>query len=373
MLQSTVANYLSPEDDPVNLLAARMNPNIAAQGAKARANMAPPNSIMDPRYPAWKKSQDDAELLMLISDMALSAIPLAGPAARGAMATGRALAPTAGKVTENYLVRSGGILPMDTWHGSPHRFPPTAKNPLGEFDPMKIGTGEGAQAYGHGFYLAENPGVAKGYQDALQTTDTLLNGKKVFPIDPNFSAASSISANGYDTALAMARRGATEQFLTPEGRAHSAVLAKQIEALKGANIKNAPSGNLYKVDLPDEHIAKMLDWDKPLSQQAGMAKAFEKAFKDYAEIYANTPQTKTAFYDAVNSLKSGDMTGEGAYKSLARIIGGKENADTVSNVLKREYGIPGIRYLDQGSRAGGSGTSNFVVFDPAHMNIIGRE
>ena len=35
--------------------------------------------------------------------------------------------------------------------------------------------------------------------------------------------------------------------------------------------------------------------------------------------------------------------------------------------------IPGIRYLDQGSRAGGAGTSNFVVFDPAHMNIIGRE
>ena len=24
-------------------------------------------------------------------------------------------------------------------------------------------------------------------------------------------------------------------------------------------------GQLYKVDLPDEHIAKMLDWDKPLS------------------------------------------------------------------------------------------------------------
>jgi hypothetical protein len=157
-----VANYLSPEDDPVNLLAARMNPNIAAQGAKARANMAPPTSIMDPRYPAWKKSQDDAELLMLMSDIALSAIPLAGPAARGAMATGRALAPTAGKVTENYLVRTGGILPMDTWHGSPHRFPPTAKNPLGEFDPMKIGTGEGAQAYGHGLYLAEKGSASPG-------------------------------------------------------------------------------------------------------------------------------------------------------------------------------------------------------------------
>ncbi len=36
-------------------------------------------------------------------------------------------------------------------------------------------------------------------------------------------------------------------------------------------------------------------------------------------------------------------------------------------------GVPGIRYLDAGSRSGGKGTSNFVVFDPKHMNIIGRE
>ena len=28
-----------------------------------------------------------------------------------------------------------------------------------------------------------------------------------------------------------------------------------------------PRGSLYKVDLPDSAIGKMLDWDKPLSQQ----------------------------------------------------------------------------------------------------------
>jgi len=31
----------------------------------------------------------------------------------------------------------------------------------------KIGTGEGAQAYGHGLYFAENEGVARSYRDAL--------------------------------------------------------------------------------------------------------------------------------------------------------------------------------------------------------------
>jgi hypothetical protein len=109
MLQSTVANYLSPEDDPVNLLAARMNPNIAAQGAKARASMAPPTSIMDPRYPAWKKSQDDAELLMLMSDIALSAVPLAGPAARGAMATGRAAGRIATEIANAEMAGRAGL------------------------------------------------------------------------------------------------------------------------------------------------------------------------------------------------------------------------------------------------------------------------
>jgi len=33
---------------------------------------------------------------------------------------------------------------MTAFHGSPHRFAPTPKNPLGEFDASRIGTGEGA-------------------------------------------------------------------------------------------------------------------------------------------------------------------------------------------------------------------------------------
>ena len=41
------------------------------------------------------------------------------------------------------------------WHGSPHKFD--------AFDSSKIGTGEGAQAYGHGLYLAESPEVAGSY------------------------------------------------------------------------------------------------------------------------------------------------------------------------------------------------------------------
>ena len=59
-----------------------------------------------------------------------------------------------------------GAGPIRAYHGSPYDFD--------QFAVSKIGTGEGAQAYGHGLYFAENEKVAKSYRDALATVD---NGK----------------------------------------------------------------------------------------------------------------------------------------------------------------------------------------------------
>ena len=50
-------------------------------------------------------------------------------------------------------------LAMTLFHGTPHKF--------NKFDLSAIGTGEGAQAFGHGLYFAENPGVAGQYKDTL--------------------------------------------------------------------------------------------------------------------------------------------------------------------------------------------------------------
>ena len=43
--------------------------------------------------------------------------------------------------------------------------------------------------------------------------------------------------------------------------------------------------------------------------------------------------------------------------------------ETVSKHLS-DAGIKGIRYLDEGSRKSGKGTSNFVVFDPSNVKIL---
>ena len=58
--------------------------------------------------------------------------------------TGRV--PTPGFITKKMLDQRG----MVAFHGTPHRFKPTKDNPLGEFDLTKMGSGEGAQAFGWG-------------------------------------------------------------------------------------------------------------------------------------------------------------------------------------------------------------------------------
>jgi len=272
-------------------------------------------------------------------------------AGQGAEAVGRAAAPVAGQAIENYLVRSGGVLPMDTWHGSPHRFPPTAKNPLGEFDPMKIGTGEGAQVYGRGHYLAEAKKVADEYAGKLSKKMVSIEGfgnkdAERLILDRlssrvNATQYGSGSQAALDDLISISRHGNQEEKIVANA------MLNKIGPFGMPVVKD--SGSLYKVDLPDEQIAKMLDWDKPLSQQAPEVQAL---IKKAHELRAK--QTGAQFTLDMNA-KGGDWL------------------PTIGEGRLKEVGIPGIRYLDQGSRAGGAGTSNFVVFDPKHMNIIGRE
>ena len=340
---------------------ATMNPNLAAQGEAYRANMTPPTSVMDPRYPAWKKNQDAADAVGAVGDLALSAIPMAGPALQGVKAAARFAGPELARGLENYMVKTGGILPMDTWHGTPHRFPPTAKNPLGEFDAAKIGTGEGAQAYGHGLYLAENPGVATDYAKTLGPKTALSN--------PEYVAAQTRLAKFEDAVSKRYKQDALSPmediaFYSEKYPKRVINAADKIQTAEQAAYEKASKGNLYKVDLPDEQIAKMLDYDKPLSQQP---KSVQAALSKYdADMY----HPSGADYDP-------NETGQQIINRLAGTLAVRTPSPLSGQDLASQWlnnnGIPGIRYLDQGSRAGGAGTSNFVVFDPKNMNIIGRE
>lgn len=242
--------------------------------------------------------------------------------------------------------------PITTWHGSPHTFPPTANNPLGEFDPMKVGTGEGAQAYGVGAgYLAEAKGLAEGYRNALSNYEQpfLQYGKKKI-------AGQDLSNVDLDALkyLEIGKRDAgqfphnTVYYAKQAAKDRPEVLGRLDEL--GRDVKfgyEVNKGNLYKVDLPDEHVAKMLDWDKPLSEQPHILKSIEGS--KFEPFKYNT------------KISGGDFANQVGVQY-------PQNAEQLKNL-----GITGIRYLDAASRdAVGKGTSNFVVFDPKHMNILER-
>ena len=244
------------------------------------------------------------------------------------------------------------------WHGSPHKFD--------KFDSGKIGTGEGAQAYGHGLYLAESPEVSKTYMRTQMGNAPELE-QMALRAGASKDAANTIAgwyhqtkdAKGLDKFLSAMREPAPSPYIQQfrDG------IVKEEPALRKAWENFTDPGQLYKVDLPDDQIARMLDWDKPLSQQSNEVQKALTALKDENG------------YDALQSLKTGyganfqGATGQDILRALERntsVTNGRPEA--ASSFLKKQ-GIPGIRYLDGGSRGAGQGSSNFVVF-PGNEDIL---
>lgn len=330
---------------------------------------------------------------------ALTVAPMVAPAARmvgkGAVETGRFVAPKAGQLAEQYMVKTGGILPLDVYHGTPHTLPPTERNPLGEFDASKIGTGEGAQVYGHGIYTAENPAVSKNYMkpNTYASEAALIGGK---PFREWIDAIPGTKAG---------ERGAVSKILGAADNQADVVAALNKTDLsdgarkllqdaidKGVTINR--SGNLYKVDLPDEMIPKMLDFDKPLSQQKNILDALtpekmgltlrpsvDSGYMAYLadgkpiglQVKGVTPEVFRERW--INRLKEmGDLEG-GAGRAVG-YLGGTVPGDLPPLVSKalRQAGIPGIKYFDEMSRSAGEGTRNFVVFpgEEKSMTILER-
>ena len=270
---------------------------------------------------------------------------------------------------------------LDVYHGTPHRFPATEANPLGEFDASKIGTGEGAQAYGHGVYYAENPSVASGYRKDLSNyTQPFIEFKGQKIAGSNLDDLDIAAYKYLETGQKDARQfphntvyyakkaveNASDDYWSEKFT--KAEILKRIDEF-GSDVKfgqEKNTGSLYKADLPDEMIDRMLDWDKPLSEQSA---AVREAFKKADERARFGPlKNRGPILDPDDKA----TTGQTAYRNLANALSDKavirrgstalDDADKNVSEYLRQLGIPGIRYLDAGSRDGGSGTRNFVVF-----------
>lgn len=167
-----------------------------------------------------------------------------------------------------------GGLGRIVFHGSPHRFAPEPDFPLGRFKHEFMGSGEGAQAYGWGTYLADNPDVAKGYSLDLS------GGLEVPGVHPavNRQIARDFAGSDFQSVDEIPREWYQEiaDNFRIEGMEDAA------RSLETADISKARviEPNLYEVDLPDDQIEKMLDWDAPLSEQP---EAVQKLFNQYAD------------------------------------------------------------------------------------------
>jgi hypothetical protein len=322
----------------------------------------------------------------------MTLLPVPSGANRAAMAVGRAGERMAERVVPQVMERGGvpaGLLdalsaqtvsPLTVYHGSPAKF--------SRFDPTKIGSGEGAQAFGYGHYVAESPDVARRYQMGL----TQAKGEEVLyknkPLTDLYSQIEnkSVKLSGKAADIENQKLQLVEHMMLDKPPQELIPYAKEtgfdqsvIDWLEKDVAKNTQiPGAFYEIDLPDEQIARMIDLDKKLSEQPEIAR---KSLLDN-EIVQEYIQSQNAKREALNlsnperlthpilgkiasrAIDESTLTAQAAYDAIARQLGPEKAAE-----LLRQSGVPGMRYFDEGSRGAGAGTSNFVVF-PGNEDLL---
>jgi hypothetical protein len=262
---------------------------------------------------------------------------------------------------------TGAVLGANVFQGGPHKY-----GPEGASESLKhMSKGEGAQAYGYGRYDAENVDVGQEYATALAQRKLLVDGQE----NPSQLLKSAMTTQGSpEEYIRQARVGLghvqknlnkADKTNTDMGFSEYDLLemeykkrVKNIEELEqyvGKDIKFGNQSYLYKHDLPDEDIARYLDYDAPLSEQPeSVRKALamegvgqdefipDTAMPDNFDI--NNPDTwDTKMLDTGADVSaSGDMM----YERLVDKYGSKQAA---SEALAKA-GIPGLKYFDGMSR-----------------------
>jgi hypothetical protein len=310
----------------------------------ARSDPAPAGPLA-PVHPAEQFAPDDFHAVgdLAMRDHVVDAMsPVDTPAGRFQHAA---------KVDEA-AQRMNAVTGFQAFHGSPHDFD--------RFDVTKIGTGEGAQAYGHGLYFAEAEGVARSYQEGLSTSK--VGGKSYNPENPVHAAAGLADEMGRKAALAEARRRAKDPDPTGFYDQVAAILKsdRQLPEIEA-------SGALYKVQI-SANRDHFLDWDKPIGEQAPFVRDAllnhpNPMIAGTAEKYGHDVSN---FYNRI-AVRLGIDAGQ-QFEDAIKGGGFVERQAMASRALA-EAGIPGIKYLDGVSRDGGTGTRNYVVFDDRHVAI----
>jgi hypothetical protein len=284
----------------------------------------------------------------LLREFAVGATDLlTGTATGGTTPEGLLTLPASGLIASAFSKVPKGAIGMNVWQGSPAKY-----GPGGASDSLKyMSTGEGrgvagqGQAYGWGRYDAEAQGVGKQYKEFLGSRTSDLS-------DPGNLAASMVYRTPEGTVEAGIRelkiaRKAMDDYPKSYAAGEKELNEKALAYLESGNELPSQSGYLYKHDLPDEDIAKYLDWDAPLSEQPNVDKlraAIKKIGVENGLDYERVVEKGEAFYPDLGDEAT--LTGKKLYGFLVDDLGSQQAASEALDAA----GIPGLKYFDGNSR-----------------------
>jgi hypothetical protein len=237
------------------------------------------------------------------------------------------------------------------YHGSPHDFD--------KFSMDAIGTGEGAQVYGHGLYFAEAEDVAKKYRDDLSGWSSAGAERTLEAVGGDVDRAILETQQKLDRLIERSKTGAFQ------GAERNFNMQRQIQEDKIAQLEkykrtgNFDAGSMYEVNI-NANPEDFLDWDAPAPQQS------DRVRKALTSIANSDPEVMSKFREAMARGDSGSI-----YEAILQDKTGTVAGNQAGAARRlRESGILGIKYKDAGSRGTASGTRNFVVFDENLINIV---
>jgi len=208
-----------------------------------------------------------------------------------------------------------------------------------------IGTGEGAAAFGWGHYFTSLKEIAEWYRKSItETNEISIDGKRVDYAFERDILREMYARYGND--IEKIRQNIARNLIS--GIYDDSLTEREVKAIynKLEHAKNIEfkesSGQVYRVEIPNSD--EFLQLDKTISQQS--AKVRDAAIRINNEV----PELKI----------QDNMAGAEFYASLENALG----SDKASSLKLLEYGIKGNEFS-----TGNAKGRNFVVFDPALINI----
>ena len=223
---------------------------------------------------------------------------------------------------------SGKVLGANVFQGGPHKYGP--EGAAKSLDHM--GKGEGATAYGWGRYDADAEGVARDYQKTLSGNwdDSTRVANAVYDALGPLSDGSVLFKGG---------KFSKDDFLKKFGPTIADDWVNLPPGLRTAAEKRL-EGYLYKHDLPDEDIARYLDWDAPLSEQTQAVQDIAARFGIKTTPSGMKEARGSDIYRAIGHAEQKPPFDTGSMNP-----GSREGSEAL-----RKAGIPGLKYYDGMSR-----------------------